>query len=515
MSLSKKEKEGKHMNVEKLCELKRTGTYRRLGKLFYTSRFAYLYDTGTGKVVRLDPEAQKCMECLYDERTSEQEFRKTLSEISNAESICEFIQKENLLCNPENTAFVDLSSQYTDDTFQCEQLTIELTGNCNLRCKYCIYNDYYEGNRAFNTSNIDFETARKAIDYVYAHSAEDKLAITFYGGEPLINFKVMKQCIDYSLQNIKNKQLYFSFTTNLTLMTKEIAEYVAQVPHMSILLSMDGPEEIHNAARVNRKGEGSFQAAFNGLILLAEAVNKYKNATLSFNAVLMPPYTEERFNAINNFFESLDFLPKDTEVRATYPAIGSVPDSYLEEIRSQGKAYKETTWISWAKEKANGKIVLNEKRNLFATVMQSGLVKIHNRVLHEKPMGYIHHNGCCIPGKRRLYVCTDGTYKVCERIGTAPSIGHVDTGIDTEAIKKYYLTEYARKSAPDCSQCWAVNLCDICYAQCYDEHGLNLEEKRKSCSQVKIRNILWLQNYHELLETNPEAIEEISKIEIT
>src|SRR5699024_5846365 len=138
---------------------------------------------------------------------------------------CEFIQKENLLCNPENTAFVDLSSQYTDDTFQCEQLTIELTGNCNLRCKYCIYNDYYEGNRAFNTSNIDFETARKAIDYVYAHSAEDKLAITFYGGEPLINFKVMKQCIDYSLQNIKNKQLYFSFTTNLTLMTKEIAEY--------------------------------------------------------------------------------------------------------------------------------------------------------------------------------------------------------------------------------------------------------------------------------------------------
>src|SRR5699024_9835315 len=127
-----------------------------------------------------------------------------------------------------------------------------------------------------------------------------------------------------------------------------------------------------------------------------------------------------------------------TEVRATYPAIGSVPDSYLEEIRSQGKAYKETTWISWAKEKANGKIVLNEKRNLFATVMQSGLVKIHNRVLHENPMGYIHRNGCCIPGKRRLYVCTDGTYKVCERIGTAPSIGHVDTGIDTEAIKKYY-----------------------------------------------------------------------------
>lgn len=504
------------MNVEKFCELKRTGEYKRLGKLFYTTRSAYFYDTGTGKVIKLDAEAQKCMECLFDDQTSEQDLCSVLKELPSTEYICEFIQKENLLCNPELTSFVDHSTYYTEDSFRCEQLTIELTGNCNLRCKYCIYNDFYEGNRAFNTSNIDFETARKAIDYVYSHCSEERLAITFYGGEPLLNFKVMKQCIDYCMKNIEHKNLYFSFTTNLTLMTKEIADYVAQVPNMSILLSLDGPEEIHNRARVDRNGEGSFKAAFNGLKLLAEAINKYKNTTISFNAVLMPPYTEARFNAINDFFVGLDFLPQNTEVRATYPSPGSIPSSYFEEMKAQGvSAFEEARWVDWAKDKADNKIDLGEMKNLYSRVLISGLIHIHNRVLHEKPMGIVHYNGCCIPGKRRLYVCTDGNYKVCERIGTAPTIGHVDTGVDFEVLKRLYLTEYAQKSIPDCSKCWAVNLCDICYAQCFDESGLNIGEKRKNCIQVRSQYLQWLRDYHELMEKHPEVIEKISKVEIT
>lgn len=504
------------MNVEKLCELKRTGTYRRLGKLFYTSRSAYLYDTGTGKVIRLEPEAQKCMECLFDDHKSEQDLRDVLSTLPTIETICAFLQKENLLCNPEITGFVDLSSRYDEGSLQCEQLTIELTGNCNLRCKYCIYNDFYDGNREFNTSNIDFETAKKAIDYVYEHSSAERLAITFYGGEPLLNFKVMKQCIDYCLDKIKHKNLYFSFTTNLTLMTKEIADYVAKVPNMSILLSMDGPEEIHNRARVKRMGEGSFQDAFKGLKLLAEAVNKYKKATISFNAVLMPPYTRARFDAIDNFFKSLDFLPENTEVRATYPAAGSIPNSYYEEMKAIGEEkVEEITWADWAKEKADNKIDLDRVRNLYSSALQSGLVRIHNRVLHERPIGSVHFNGCCVPGMRRLYVCTDGTYHVCERIGNAPPIGNVNDGISLDVIKRYYLTEYQEKSIPDCSQCWAVNLCDVCYAQCYDEKGINMSEKRKMCPQIRKRYLQWLVDYHELLETNPEAIQEISKIEVS
>ena len=181
-----------------------------------------------------------------------------------------------MLSNPSVLNFIPIKDTYCEDSFKCKQLIIELTGNCNLRCKYCIYNDFYEGNRNFNTSNIDFETARKAIDYVFAHRDPEHLAITFYGGEPLLNFSVMKQCIDYCLDRYESDNLSFSFTTNLTLMTEEIAEYLAKVPRMSILVSIDGPEEIHNAARVYRQRKGSFQDAFSGLEILSNAINKYR-----------------------------------------------------------------------------------------------------------------------------------------------------------------------------------------------------------------------------------------------
>lgn len=503
------------MNIERLCELKRTQEYKRLGKLFYTSQNAYLYDTGTGKVVQLDTDAQRCLEALFDDTFNEREFCLVMEDIPTLSEICSFIQEENLLCCPPITKFVGSAGNYEEHSFKCNQLTIELTGNCNLRCKYCIYNDYYEGMRTFNTSYIDFETAKKAIDYVYAHSNEDRLAITFYGGEPLLNFKVMKECIDYCLENIKHNNLYFSFTTNLTLMTPKIAEYIAQVPNMSILLSMDGPAQIHNGARVKRDGTGSFEDAYNGLKLLAAAVHKFKRARIAFNAVLTPPYTTERFDAINSFFESLDFLPPNTEVRATYPAAGSVPDSYYQELRENGISLREeTTWNTWAKEKFGAKVDLNQKKNLHYTVLTSRLVHIHNRLLCEKPVGIVHYNGCCAPGKRRLYVCTDGSYRVCERIGNAPSIGNVDDGIDFESIKKYYLKEYEEKSISDCAQCWAVNLCDICYAQCYDEMGLNMTEKRRLCPGIRRKNLEFLRDYHELLESNIDVIKEISKIEV-
>lgn len=504
------------MDINKLCELKESKEYRRLGRLFYTTKSAYFYDTGTGKVVMLDEDSQKLLECLFDRNISNEQFRAELKSINDVDSICSFIDREHLLSNPPVTRFVDLSAHYREELYKCDQLIIELTGKCNLRCKYCIYNDFYEGNRNFNTNNISFETAKKAIDYVYAHSDHKKLAITFYGGEPLLNFEVMKECIDYSLDNIKNENLLFSFTTNLTLMTKEIAEYIAQVPNMSIVLSVDGPEEIQDRSRVYKGGRGSFRDVFNGLQNIAAAVNKYKKTKLIFNAVLMPPYTAERFDRINKFFESLDFMPEGTEVRATYPAADTVPDAYIEDMKIRGETMlDETTWISWAKSRTKGDDFSGAKRNLYSEVLTSGLTKIHNRPLYVQPLNCAFFNGCCIPAKRRLYVCTDGSYKVCERVGTAPAIGHVDTGIDVEAIKKYYLEEYERKSIPDCANCWAINLCDLCYSHCYDENGLNIDMKRQMCPSVREQSAMWLAYYHELLETQPDRIEEISKITVS
>lgn len=501
--------------IERLVEIKKRQDFKRQGIPFDTKYNSYFYDTGTGKVIMLDEESKKIIKALFDMNVSVEEFTHILlTELTD--DIAQFIKSENILCNPPVEHFLPLGEYMTEENIKCEQLIIELTGACNLRCKYCIYNDYYEGNRAFNTDNIDFETAKKGMDYVYQHRNPEHLSITFYGGEPLVNYDVMKQCMDYSLENFKDCKLSFSFTTNLTLMTKERAEYFAKIPNLSILVSIDGPEEIHNMARVYRNNMPTFEDAFNGLRVLAEAIKKNHNASLIFNCVLMPPYTKEKFEKINTFFESLDFLPKNTKIQATYPSPGSIPESYCRDLENIGiNPYENSIdWIEWAKEKSGSNPILENRRNLYSTVLESSLARIHNRTLYDKPMGIYFQNGCCMPGQRRLYLCTDGTYKICERIGSSPSIGNVEEGINLELIRKYYLEDYEEASIEDCSKCWAIHLCDVCFASCYNENGIDKEAKRLLCGEVRSRFKRWLSEYYETLECNPQRIEEISHIKV-
>ena len=121
----------------------------------------------------------------------------------------------------------------------------------------------------------------------------------------------MKQCINYSLKNAPECELTFSFTTNLTLMTPEIANFLVQIPGMNIVLSLDGPQEIHNTARVYANNKPTFEDAMRGLTHLTDAIKRHSSSTnLTVNSVFMPPYSVEKLEYINNFFENLDILPK-------------------------------------------------------------------------------------------------------------------------------------------------------------------------------------------------------------
>lgn len=505
------------ISLNNLLEKKESGEIYRLGATFFTDKNSYFYDTGTGKAVKLDEESSPFIKALFDENVDTLQLKNIANKSNNIDDIIDFLNKENLLCNKKVTQFISLENYYKEENLQMEQLIIELTGKCNLRCKYCIYNDYNDGNRNFNLKEMEFETARKAIDYIYSHHHSKRLSITFYGGEPLLNFDVMKACIDYSLEHLKECNLSFSFTTNLTLMTEEIADYLARVPELSIVLSLDGPEEVQNSARVYVDNRPTFKDAFKGLKILAKAINKYKKTNVTFNSVLLPPYTVEHFEEINNFFESLDFMPEGTGVQVSYPSPNTVPQSYIDKLKSEGYTDEQLNggWFEWAKGKILNSDFIENRRNLYSGILEASLTKIHNRILWDKPLNINFYNGCCIPGQRRLYLCTDGSYKVCERIGNSPNIGNVDSGLDKEAIKKYYLNKYEEKSIKDCSSCWAIHLCDLCYSDSYDEDGINIDKKRIRCKAVKDRYKSWLSYYYYVLENYPERIEEISKLEIS
>lgn len=130
-----------------------------------------------------------------------------------------------------------------------------------------------------------------AIDYRAEHSIKkDEVAISFYGGEPLLNFPLIKSCAEYAHQKLKNKEVYFSITTNATLLTPKIANFLFSEKKFSIVVSIDGPKEIHDEFRRDIKGDGSFDRSLKGLKNLYIAFGETFVGRVSLNVVYTPAY---------------------------------------------------------------------------------------------------------------------------------------------------------------------------------------------------------------------------------
>ena len=136
-------------------------------------------------------------------------------------------------------------------------ICLHVAHDCNLRCKYCFAStgDFKQGRRL-----MSFETAKRAIDFLIEKSAKRKnLEVDFFGGEPLLNFEVIKDVVKYARQKEKqfNKNFRFTITTNGLLLNYENIKYLNE--NMSnVVLSLDGREKVNNKMRVNLKGEGSY-----------------------------------------------------------------------------------------------------------------------------------------------------------------------------------------------------------------------------------------------------------------
>ena len=495
---------------------KTKGNWRRLGITFQTDQSNYFYDTGTQKVFACEENEFFIMEnimrysglsFLAETGLQEKELQEAL------ESIKSLVEKENILRAPVYQKFCTQEIERTEE-ISINQVILELTEQCNLRCRYCIYGDGNETFRDFSSRSMTWETAKKALDYVFAHSEED-ISITFYGGEPLLQFDLMKQCIDYSVETMgSRKELHFGFTTNLTLVTKEMAEYFASLKSCSIVGSLDGPEEIHNANRIMLNQAGSFEKAVQGLKLLVDCMGQDRaGKVISINAVLTPPYNLNKIEQLNQFFRSLSWLPEKMTIRTSYvemPRKQSDIVHYEKVPEIKGTMQNNDVVGYWKLEKIRDK----KEDEIKFGMDNANLIRIHQRLITDAPIPFLKQNGCCNPGNRRLYITTQGKFQVCERIGRSPVIGDIDCGINMEAIEKYYIDEYAKASMPDCSSCWASQLCSLCYAAFYSEDGIYINIKIDGCAANKhfIKNDLI--SYHQILESNPDYIEQNCNVEM-
>lgn len=212
--------------LQRLYDMKTTQSALREGVLFSTKRNNYYYDTGTGKVIVLDDDTSYIFRVLFDPTLSAETFLISLTKVDpNAvKNLLQTIDAERLFQRPPLLSMgKEIAAGVTDTEQKVEQIILEVTEQCNFRCKYCVYSEDFSGNRDFGNRRMPTEIAFKAIDWALENSGA-KLAITFYGGEPLLNFKLMKAVIERSQAKRGNKEivyLHFAMQANSTDMNPE------------------------------------------------------------------------------------------------------------------------------------------------------------------------------------------------------------------------------------------------------------------------------------------------------
>lgn len=219
-------------------------------KTFKTRRNNYVYDRFTNSVFLVDNDDFIKLKALEQGKDSE-EISEVISKYQGFGLL-----GENNVKKIEHPA-TNLIEHMLEN--RMEHLILQVTQRCNLRCSYCAYSGIYDSTqRVHSNKDMDFETARQAIDFFLKHSRErNQIHIAFYGGEPLLRFDLIKQCVDYALKNCEGKEITFGMTTNGTMLKGEIADYLSEFG-FQIDISLDGNKEEHDSNRVFANGEGSF-----------------------------------------------------------------------------------------------------------------------------------------------------------------------------------------------------------------------------------------------------------------
>ena len=180
------------------------------------------------------------------------EFSRRDLEESAAE-IKELIERKALYTED---IYKDLAPDIASADVNLKAMCLHIAHGCNLKCRYC-----FAGEGEYHEKGLmSFEVGKKAIDYLIASSGRRKnLEIDFFGGEPLLNFGVVKDIVKYarSIEKENNKNFRFTLTTNALLLNDEITDFLNK-EMSNVVLSLDGRKEVNDHMRMRKDGSGSF-----------------------------------------------------------------------------------------------------------------------------------------------------------------------------------------------------------------------------------------------------------------
>ena len=194
------------------------------------------------------PETAEALKKELGEKYSETDL------IDILEAVTELTEQGRLFTRDIYESFIDVVKQRKTVV---KALCLHIAHDCNLACKYCFAEEgEYHGRRAL----MSYEVGKKALDFLIANSGTRRnLEVDFFGGEPLMNWQVVKDLVAYGREQekIHNKNFRFTLTTNGVLLNDEVMEFCNR-EMANVVLSIDGIKEVHDYMRPFRKGKGSY-----------------------------------------------------------------------------------------------------------------------------------------------------------------------------------------------------------------------------------------------------------------
>ena len=426
-------------------------------------------DVASGAIHSLDEKAYELLDCFEDngkflpEKAAElgyigPEYDEALEELNS-------LIEEKLLFTKD--IYAELAKHW-DKQSVVKALCLHIAHDCNLRCKYCFADGgEYMGKRELMSA----EVGKKAIDFVIAQSQNRRnIEIDYFGGEPLMNFDVVKEITEYAKEQGKlhDKVFRFTITTNGVLLDEDKQAYINE--NMSnVVLSLDGRKEVHDAVRKRVDGSGSYDRVVPKFQKLADSRdqnNYYVRGTFTRDNL---DFAEDVRHLMELGFEQISVEPvvaPETEDyslrREDLPAIFAEYDRLAEYLVNTRK---------------NGKFV-----NFFHFMVD----------LEQGPCAYKRLAGCgsgheylAVTPSGDLYPCHQFVGKPEFRMGTVFD-GTLDGGIRDSFMKSNIYTK------EDCAKCWNRFYCSGgCAANAFNMNGdinkpyeiaCEMQKKRTECA---------------------------------
>ena len=414
---------------------------------------------------------------LYEDHTAEEIVAVILERYAESEGITEADVRE---CLEDVEALKEQGKLFSKDVYadmafdfknrhtEVKALCLHVAHTCNLNCEYCFAaQGKYHGERAV----MSFEVGKRAIDFLIEHSAGRRnLEVDFFGGEPLMNWDVCKQIVEYarSVEKAHDKNFRFTLTTNGLNLNDEVIEFANREMH-NVVLSLDGRKEVHDRLRKTVGGQGSYDVIvpkFQHFVEKREGRGYYMRGT----------FTHHNVDFTNDLFHMLDLGFTELSME---PVVCPPNDPYALTKEDLPRLFEQYEIL--AKEQIR-------------------------RRREGRPFTFYHYmidltGGPCI--YKRISGCGSGTeymavtpwgdlYPCHQFVGDeAYKLGDLWNGVtNTELRDEFKLCNaYAR---PDCKDCWAKLYCSGgCAANAYHatgsirgvyEYGCDLFKKRIECA---------------------------------